>query len=61
MYPVLVVAPNDTVEAILTRFGITADDFSYLNPISGDVDDAELKYGIVYNLSSADRRVPPGT
>jgi hypothetical protein len=47
VYLVLAVAPNDTVEAILARFGITAD--------------AELKYGIVYNLSSADRRVPPGT
>ncbi|WP_460536271.1 hypothetical protein [Humibacter ginsengiterrae] len=50
----LAVAPN-------ARFGITADDFSYLNPISGDVADAELKYGIVYNLSPADRGVPPGT
>lgn len=52
------VAPNDTIEAIRSRFGITAEDFLYLNPFNGTIEDSELKYDTVYNLSPADRGAP---
>lgn len=52
------VAPNDTIEAIRARFGITADDFYYLNPFNGMTDDSELRYGTVYNLSPTNRGAP---
>jgi hypothetical protein len=52
------VAPNDTIETIRARFGVTADDFSYLNPFTGMIDNSELRYGSVYNLSPALRGAP---
>lgn len=53
------VAPDDTLEAIESRFGITADDFDYLNPYNSAITTPTLKYGTVYNLSPANRGAPP--
>jgi hypothetical protein len=53
------VAPGDTLEAIVSRFGITADDLHYLNPFDGGVTTETLRYGTVYNLSPANRGAPP--
>jgi hypothetical protein len=53
------VAPNDTVEAILARFHLTADDFNYLNPWDVGVEDSALRYGTVFNLLPANRGAPP--
>lgn len=53
------VAPDDTLEAIESRFGITADDLHYLNPFTGAVTTATLRYGTIYNLSPANRGAPP--
>jgi len=53
------VAPDDTLEAIESRFGITADDFHYLNPFNGAITSETLRYGTIYNLSTANRGAPP--
>lgn len=53
------VAAGDTLEAIESRFGITADDLHYLNPFDGVITTATLRYGTVYNLSPANRGAPP--
>ncbi|QNE37334.1 LysM peptidoglycan-binding domain-containing protein [Leifsonia shinshuensis] len=53
------VARDDTLEAIESRFGITADDLDYLNPYNSAITTPTLKYGTVYNLSPADRGAPP--
>jgi hypothetical protein len=53
------VAPNDTIEAICARFGLTEDDFAYLNPFDADDSDTTLRYGTVFNLDAANRGAPP--
>jgi hypothetical protein len=53
------VAPEDTLEAIEGRFGITADGFRYLNPYNEAITTPTLKYGTVYNLSPSNRGAPP--
>lgn len=53
------VAPGDTLEAIESRFGITGDDFRYLNPFDSAVTTETLRYGTVVNLTPAHRGAPP--
>ncbi len=53
------VAPGDTLEAVESRFGITADDFHYLNPFDGAVATETLRNGAVFNLTPAHRGAPP--
>lgn len=53
------VAPGDTLEAIESRFAITADDLHYLNPYYSALTTPVLKYGTTFNLSRANRGAPP--
>ncbi|GAA1493221.1 hypothetical protein GCM10009627_15670 [Curtobacterium herbarum] len=53
------VTPGDTFPAIRQRFALTVDDVEYLNPFRADASDAALRSGTVYNLSAANRGVPP--
>jgi hypothetical protein len=52
------VAPNDDLEAIRARFGLSMEQFDYLNPFDTSTNDGNLTYGTVFNLSAKERGLP---